>query len=72
MNDLINQFLERVADALARHPGLLLFVAIGFVLFNFVLQIIPGTGYWIVDSNLFLHVGLVIGFIGILLIRPLG
>lgn len=72
MNDRINRFLERVADALARRPGTLVFVAIGLVLFNFALQIFPGAGYWIVDSNLFLHAGLVTGFVGILLIRPLG
>jgi hypothetical protein len=72
MNDRINRFLERAADLLAGRPGLLIFVAIALVLINFLLQLFPGQGYWIVDSNLCLHAGLVIGFAGILLIRPLG
>jgi hypothetical protein len=72
MNDRINRFLDRAADALAKRPGALVFVAIGLVLINFLLQIFPGTGAWIVDSNLFLHAGLIIGFLGILLIRALG
>lgn len=72
MDDRINRFLERAADILAGRPGILIFVAISLVLINFLLQIIPGQGYWIVDSNLCLHVGVVIGFVGILLIRPLG
>ncbi|UCG24295.1 MAG: hypothetical protein JSW55_19605 [Chloroflexota bacterium] len=72
MDDRINRFLERTADVLAGRPGLLIFVAIGLVLINFLLQVFPGQGYWIIDSNLCLHIGLVIGFIGILLIRPLG
>ncbi len=72
MDDRINRFLERVADALARRPGFLVFVAIGLVLLNLVLQIFPGAGYWIVDANPLLHAGIIIGFIGLLLIRPLG
>lgn len=72
MDDRINRILERLADALAKRPGFLVFVAIGLVLLNFVLQIFPGAGYWIVDANPFLHAGIIIGFIGLLLIRPLG
>ena len=72
MDDRINRFLERAADVLAGRPGLLLFVAIGLVMVNFLLQIFPGQGYWMVDVNLCLHAGLVVGFVGVLLIRPLG
>ena len=72
MHDRINRFLERAADALAKRPGSLVFIAIGLALVNFLLQIFPGSDYWIVDSNFLLHIGIVVGFIGILLIRPLG
>jgi len=72
MNDRINRFLERAADALAKRPGLLVFVAVGLVLVNFGLQIVPGSGYWFVDANVCLHIGVIVGFIGVLLIRPLG
>jgi hypothetical protein len=72
MNDRINRFLERAADALAKRPGIPIFVAVGLIVINFILQLVPGSGYWLVDSNLFLHIGVIIGFIGLLLIRPLG
>ena len=72
MNDQFNRFLERAADVLAQRPGVPIFVAVGLVLVNFLLQLFPGTGYWFVDSNLCLHAGVVVGFIGLLLIRPLG
>jgi hypothetical protein len=71
MNDLVNRFLEWAADYLAERPGLLPLLAIGLILLNFLLQLYPGTGYWLVDANLLLHVGLVVGIIGLLLIRPL-
>jgi hypothetical protein len=32
----------------------------------------PLQGVWIVESNFFLHIGLIMSLIGILLIRPLG
>lgn len=68
----MNQLIDRAADFLAKRPGFLPLIAIGLIFVNFVLQIVPGSGYWIVDSNLFLHLGLIIGFLGILLIRALG
>ena len=72
IDDSINRFVEHVADFLAKWPGLLPITGLGFILINFALQIFPGTGYWIVDANMFLHVGLVIAILGLLLIRPLG
>jgi hypothetical protein len=56
---------------MAERPGFLPILAIGFILFNLLLQFIPGSG-WVVESNFFLHIGLVIGFIGLLIIRALG
>lgn len=72
MNDRINRFLERAADALAKRPGVPILVAICLVLINFILRLFPGSGYWFVDSDILLHAGAIIGFIGVLLIRPLG
>lgn len=72
MDDRINRFLETAADALAKRPGIPVFVAIGLVLVNFLLQIVPGNSYWFVEANVCLHLGIIVGFIGLLLIRPLG
>jgi hypothetical protein len=71
MDKFILKILDKSADFMAERPGFLPLLAIGFILFNFLLQIFPGSG-WVVDSNLFLHFGLVIGFIGLLIIRALG
>lgn len=68
----MNRLIDRLADFLAAKPGLLPIVAVGLIILNFTLQIYPGSSYWIVDSNLLLHLGLVIGFLGLLLIRALG
>lgn len=72
MDDFINRVVDKTGDFVAARPGLLPLIAVVLVIINFILQIFPGAGYWIVDSNFFLHLGLIIGFLGLLLIRPLG
>ena len=71
MDKFILNLLDKSADFMAERPGFLPILAIGFILLNFLLQIVPGSG-WIVESNLFLHFGLIIGIIGLLIIRALG
>ena len=71
MDRFINRFVDRAGEFLARWPGFLPLVGIALIILNFLLQIFPGTGSWFVDSNLLLHLGLVIGVVGLLLIRPL-
>jgi hypothetical protein len=72
LDDSINHFVDNVADFFAKWPGLLPFTGLGLIVINFALQIYPGSGYWIVDVNLSLHLGLVIAILGLLLFRPLG
>ena len=72
MDDFINKVIDRAADFLAKRPGLLPLVGVVLIALNFLLQFIPGAGNWVVDSNFFLHIGLVIGIVGLLLIRALG
>jgi hypothetical protein len=72
MDDFIGRFLDRASTYLARRPGLLPLVGIALIAVNFLLQLVAGSGGWVVESNLFLHVGLILGFIGFLLIRALG
>ena len=71
MDKFILNLLDKSADFMAERPGFLPLLAVGFILFNFLLQIFPGSG-WIVESNLFLHVGLIVGILGLLIIRALG
>ncbi len=68
----INQLLDKTSNFLAARPGLLPLLGAALITLNLLLQIFPGNRYWIVDSNLFLHLGLLLALIGLLLIRPLG
>ncbi len=65
MNDLI----DRIGHFLGGKPGLLPLIGIGLILLNFVFQLFPSN--WFAEVNLFLHIGLIVSLIGILLIRPL-
>ena len=72
MDDFINRFVDNAADFLAKRPGLLPLVGLALIVINFLLQIFPGPGTWIVDANFFLHLGVVVAIFGLLLIRALG
>ncbi len=68
MNDLV----EKLNDFFATRPGLLPMLGVALVVLNLLLQIFPGPGSgWLVDSNLFLHIGVILSVVGILLIRAL-
>ena len=72
MDEFINKFVDNTADFLAKRPGLLPLVGLALIILNFLLQIFPGSDIWLVDTNFFLHLGLVIAIFGLLLIRALG
>jgi hypothetical protein len=68
----MNEILDRLNVLIGERPGMLPMAGIGLIILNFVLQFFPGPGSgWFVDSNLLLHLGLLVSLIGILLIRPL-
>ncbi|RMD48967.1 MAG: hypothetical protein D6835_05835 [Candidatus Thermofonsia bacterium] len=68
----MNELIDKIGDFLAEKPGLLPLVGVLLVVVNFILQIFPGPGSgWFVDSNLLLHLGIVVALIGLLLVRPL-
>lgn len=68
----VNEFLDKMGDFFGERPGLLPLVGVGLIALNLLLQIFPGPGSgWLVDSNVFLHIGLIAGFVGFLLIRAL-
>jgi hypothetical protein len=68
----MNQLLDRISDFLAKFPGLLPLAGVVLVVLNFILQVAAGGGTWVVDSNLFLHLGLILSVVGLLIIKPLG
>ena len=62
----LNQLLDHLSDYFAHRKGLLPIVGLIFVVINFILQLIPDIG-WLASSNLFLHFGIILAIIGILL-----
>lgn len=62
----ISRLLDWFSEFLAYRKGLLPILAIVFVILNFVLQLFPDIGF-VANSNLFLHIGVILGFLGVLL-----
>jgi hypothetical protein len=62
----IGELLDAISEYLANRKGLLPIIGIALVIVNGFLQFIPGSG-WLVDTDLLLHAGIVIAFLGILL-----
>lgn len=69
MDERINELVERINDFLVRKPGALPLVGVGLIVVNFVLQLFPGPEAWIARSNLFLHLGLILSLVGLLLVN---
>jgi hypothetical protein len=61
----LSRFLDKVSSFLANRKGLLPLVGLTLILLNLILQfLLKG---WLVESNLFLHLGLIIAIIGFML-----
>ena len=65
----MGELLKRASEFLARLPGLPIFVAVGLVALNFVLQLLPDWPVvgWLAHTHLLLHLGVILGFLGMLL-----
>jgi hypothetical protein len=66
MKKTLSKILDIASDYLARRKGLLPLLGILLVLLNLVLQIVPGT-FFLKDTDLFLHIGLIVSVLGIML-----
>lgn len=66
MIEIFNRLLDRISEFLAQRKGLLPLIGIVLVLMNGILQFIPASG-WVSDTNLLLHLGVIIAILGILL-----
>jgi len=68
----MNELIEKLNNFFGERPGLLPLAGVALILLNLLLQIFPGPGSgWFVDSNLLLHVGIIFGLVGMLLVRAL-
>ncbi len=62
----LNRFLDTLSNFLAARKGLLPIIGLVLVVVNFILQFFPQAG-WVVGSNLFLHIGVIVALLGVLL-----
>ncbi len=62
----MNKFLDHASEFLAHRKGLLPTLGLLFVLANGVLQFFPAVG-WLAETNLMLHVGVILALIGLML-----
>ncbi len=68
----MNKLIDWMNDFFGDRPSLLPLLGIGLVIIDLLLQIFPGPGGgWFVDSNVLMHLGIVMAVFGILLARAL-
>jgi hypothetical protein len=64
--------LDQLSHLLAHNKGLLVFLGVGLVVLNLILSLAlepdgAGMGAWLVRTDLFLHLGVIAGLLGILI-----
>jgi hypothetical protein len=65
--------LDILSNFLAHNKGLLVFVGVGLVALNLLLSLIvrpesgAGFGAWLVRTDVLLHLGVIVGLLGILI-----
>jgi hypothetical protein len=64
MMDWFSNFLDQASDYLANRKGLLPLVGIGLIILNFLLASILPSDWFIIRTNLFLHLGLILALFG--------
>jgi hypothetical protein len=65
MVEKVSLFLDRASEFFAARKGLLPLIGIVLVIINLIFQIFPAG--WLTTSNLFLHLGIILGLVGVLL-----
>ncbi len=63
------EWLKRASEFLARHKGLPVLVGVGMVVLSLFFQLLPSWPLigWLADTDLFLHLGVIVGLVGILI-----
>jgi hypothetical protein len=63
----MSKLLDRLSEFLAHRKGLLPLLGVLFILLNLALQFILPSGSLLISTNFFLHIGLIIAILGLLL-----
>lgn len=61
----LNKFIDKSSEFIAHRKGLLPMIGINLIFINFILQFVH-LG-WITETNLLLHVGLILALLGFVL-----
>lgn len=64
---MISKFLDWLSNFLAHRKGLLPIIGILLVVINYILQFVIPVGHWLPDTNLFLHLGVIVAILGMML-----
>jgi low affinity Fe/Cu permease len=66
---MVLRWFKRISEYLARFPGLPVIVAVFLVVVNFMLQLLPDWPVvgWLAHTHLLLHLGVILGLLGMLL-----
>jgi len=65
MKKNISTFLDKLSEFLAPRKGLLPLLGVLLILINYLLQFFPAAG-WVAETDLFLHLGILLAILGIL------
>jgi len=63
----LSRLIDRASDFFAHRKGLLPLIGILLVIINYILPFIFGLDNVITGSNLFLHIGVIIAIVGMML-----
>jgi hypothetical protein len=65
---LLSRIIDGISDYVSAHRGVPVLLGVLLVVLNYILLIIPGVQLGFVETtNLLLHVGVIVGLIGVLL-----
>jgi hypothetical protein len=68
LDALLSKLLDGISDYVSAHRGVPVLIGVLLVVLNYILLIIPGVQLGFVETtNLLLHVGVIVGLIGVLL-----
>jgi len=63
----MSKLLDRMSEYFAHRKGLLPLIGLVLILVNLILQFIFPIDLWLISTNLFLHIGLIIAIFGLML-----
>ena len=68
LDTLLSKILDGISDYVSAHRGVPVLIGVLLVVLNYILLIIPDVQLGFVETtNLLLHVGVIVGLIGVLL-----